>query len=76
MCSFRQIQKRIIGPRFAGFRGRKVREIQNWICNLSQTLAICMTAFQEMTCFLLFVKLWDYMVQNFVVGNSKSDDGT
>ena len=73
------IQKRIISPRFAGFRGRKEREIQNWICNLgnlSQTRAICMTAFQEMTCFLLFVKLWDYMVQNFGVGNSKSDDGT
>ena len=79
MCTFRQIQKRIIGPRFAGFRGRKEREIQNWICNrgnLSQKRAICMTAFQEMTCFLLFVKLWGYMVQNFVVGNSKSDDGT
>ena len=53
MCTFRQTQKRIIGPRFAGFRGRKEREIQNWICNrgnLSQTRAIYMTAFQEMNC--------------------------
>ena len=62
------IQRRIIGPRFAGFCGRKQREIQNWICNLgnlSQTRAICMTACQEMTCFLLFDKLWHYTVQNF-----------
>ena len=35
--SFRRIQKRIFDPRFAGFRGRKEREIRNWICNLSQT---------------------------------------
>ena len=73
------IQRQIIGLRFAGFRGRKQREIQNWICNLgnlSQTRAICMTASQEMTCFLLFVKLWDYMVQNFLVGSSNGDDGT
>ena len=38
--------KRIFDPRFAGFRGRKEREIRNWICilgNLSQTRAICMT---------------------------------
>ena len=41
-CSFKRIQKRISDPRFAGFRGRKEREIQNWICdlgNLSQTRA-------------------------------------
>ena len=29
-----------------------------------------------MTCFLLFDKLCDYTVQNFVVGSSNSDDGT
>ena len=73
------IQRRIMGPRFAGFRGRKQREIQNWICNLgnlSQTRAICMTACQEMTCFLLFDKLWHYTVQNFLVGSLNGDDGT
>ena len=53
----------------------------NWICdlgNLLQTRAICMTAWasQEMTCFLLFDKLCDYTVQNFVVGSSNNDDGT
>ena len=66
MCSFRRIQKRIFDPRFAGFRGRKEREIRNWICNLgnlSPTRAICTTASQEMTCFLLFDKLCDYTVR-------------
>ena len=79
VCSFRRIQKRIFDPRFARFRGRKEREIRNWICNLgnlSPTRAICMTASQEMTCFLLFDKLCDYTVQNLVVGSSNSDDGT
>ena len=80
-CSFKRIQKRISDPRFAGFRGRKEREIRHWICdlgNLSQTRAICMTASasQEMTFFLLFDKLCDYTVQNFVVGSSNNDDGT
>ena len=45
--SFRRIQERIFDPRFAGLRGRKEREIRNWICslgNLSQKRAICMTA--------------------------------
>ena len=37
VCSFRRVQKRIFDPSFAGFRGRKEREIRNWICNLSQT---------------------------------------
>ena len=53
--SFRRIQKRIFDPRFARFRGRKEREIRNWICNLgnlSPTRAICTTASQKMTCFL------------------------
>ena len=35
-----------------------------------------MTASQEMTCFLPFVKLCDYTEQNFVVGSSNNDDGT
>ena len=35
-----------------------------------------MAASQEMTCFLLFDKLCHYIVQNFVVGSSNSDDGT
>ena len=79
-CSLKRIQKRISDPRFAGFRGRKEREIRNWICdlrNLSQTLAICMTAWAslEMTCFLLFDKLCDYTVRNFVIGSSNNDDG-
>ena len=59
------------------FRGRKEREILQWICNLgnfSQTRAICMIASKEKTCFLLFDKLCDYSVQNFVVGSSNSDD--
>ena len=79
MCSFRRIQKRIVDPRFARFRGRKEREIRNWICNLgnlSPTRAICTTASQKMTCFVLFDKLCDYTVQNLVVGSSNSDDGT
>ena len=79
VCSFRRIQKRIFDLRFARFCGRKEREIRNWICNLgnlSPTRAICMTASQEMTCFLLFDKLCDYTVQNLVVGSSNSDDGT
>ena len=79
VCSFRRTQKRILDPRFARFRGRKEREIRNWICNLgnlSPTRAICTTASQEMTCFLLFDKLCDYTVQNLVVGSSNSDDGT
>ena len=33
-------------------------------------------ASQEMTCVLLFDKLCDYTVQNFVVGSSNNDDGT
>ena len=79
VCSFRRIQKRIFDPRFARFRGRKEREIRNWICNLgnlSPTRAVCTTASQKMTCFLLFDKLCDYTVQNLVVGSSNSDDGT
>ena len=79
VCSFRRIQKRIFDLRFARFRGRKEREIRNWICNLgnlSPTRAICTTASQKMTCFLLFDKLCDYTVQNLVVGSSNSDDGT
>ena len=79
MCSFRRIQKRIFDSRFARVRGRKEREIRNWICNLgnlSPTRAICTTASQKMTCFLLFDKLCDYTVQNLVVGSSNSDDGT
>ena len=66
-------------PDLPDFRGRKEREIRNWICNLgnlSQTRAICMTASQEMRCFLLFDKLCDYTVQNFVVGSSNSDHET
>ena len=54
---------------FSGFRGRKKREIRNWICslgNLSQTRAICMTSV-----FWLFDKL---SVLTFVVGGSNSDD--
>ena len=35
-----------------------------------------MTASQEMICFLLFNKLCDYTVRNFVVGSSNRDDGT
>ena len=79
VCSFRRIQKQIFDLRFARFRGRKEREIRNWICNLgnlSPTRAICTTASQKMTCFLLFDKLCDYTVQNLVVGSSNSDDGT
>ena len=34
VCSFRRIQKRIFDSRFARFRGRKEREIRNWISNL------------------------------------------
>ena len=71
VCSFRRIQKRIFDPRFARFRGRKEREIRNWICNLgnlSPTRAICTTASQKMTCFLLFDKLCDYTVQNLAFG--------
>ena len=52
---------------------------RNWICNLgnlSQTRVICMTASKEMTCFLLFDKLCDYIVQTFVVGSSNNSDGT
>ena len=79
VCSFRRIQKRIFDPRFARFRGRKEREIRNSICNLgnlSPTHAICTTAPQKVTCFLLFDKLCDYTVQNLVVGSSNSDHGT
>ena len=79
LCSFRRIRKWIFDPRFTGFRGRKEREIRNWMCNLgdlSQTRAICMAASPEMTCFLLFDKLCDYTVQNFVFGSSNSDDWT
>ena len=79
VCSSQRIQKRIFDLRFARFRGRKEREIRNWICNLgnlSPTRAICTTASQKMTCFLLFDKLCDYTVQNLAVGSSNSDDGT
>ena len=79
VCSFRRIQKGIFDPRFARSRGRKEREIQNWICdlgNLSQTRAIFMTASEEMTCFPLLDKLYDYTVQNFIDGSSNSDDRT
>ena len=65
-------------PRFARFRGRKEREIRNWICNLgdlSPTRAICTTASRKVTCFLLFDKLCNYTVQNLVVCSSNSDDG-
>ena len=61
-------------PDFAVERNMK-SEI-GFIGNLSQTRAICMTASQEMTCFLLFDKLCNYTVQTFVVGSSNSDDGT
>ena len=43
VCSFWRIQKQIFDPRFARFRGRKERKIQNWNCtraNLSQTRSI------------------------------------
>ena len=77
--SFRRIQNRIFDPRFAGCGGRNEREIRIWVCNLgnlSQTRAICMTPSNEMARFALFDKLSDYTVQNFVVGNTNSDDGT
>ena len=35
-----------------------------------------MTDSQELICFLLFDKLYDYTVRNCVVGGSNSDDGT
>ena len=79
VCPFWRIQKEIFDLRFAGFCSQKEREIQKWICNLgnlSQTRGICMTASQEMTCFLLFDKLGNYTVQNFVVSNSNIDYGT
>ena len=79
VCPFWRIQKQIFDLRFAGFCSQKEREIQNWICNLGnllQTHGICMTASQEMTCFLLFDKLGNYTMQNFVVSNSNSDGGT
>ena len=48
---------------------KKKREIRNQICNIDtfrkRDCVICMTASQEMTCFLLFDKLCDYTVQNF-----------
>ena len=31
MCFFQRIQKRILDPKFAGFRVQKEREIRNWI---------------------------------------------
>ena len=73
-----EITQRIFDPRFARFCGRKEREIRNWICNLgdlSPTRAICTTASRKVTCFLLFDKLCNYIVQNLVVGSSNSDDG-
>ena len=77
VCSFRRIQKRIFDPRFARLRGRKEREIRNWICNLGNlSPTIFTTASQKITCFLLFDKLCDYTVQNLVVGSSNSDEGT
>ena len=72
LCSLRRIQRPIFDSRFAGFLGRKEREIRNWIFNLgnlSQTRTIRMAASQEMARFALFDKLSDYTVQNFVVGN-------
>ena len=56
--AFKRIQKQISDPRFAGFRGRKEREIRNLIRdlgNLSQTRAVCMTAWasQEMPCLIM-----------------------
>ena len=79
--SFRRIQKRIFDPRFAGLRGRKEREIRNWICslgNLSQKRAICMTALKKWRVFycltnyaiILCKSLWSA----FRIANS--DDGT
>ena len=46
-------------------RGQKEHEIWNWICNLGnilQTCATCLTASQEMTCFLLLDKFcgWQF----------------
>ena len=35
-----------------------------------------MTASKELTCFLLFDKLCDYIVQTFVVGSANNSDRT
>ena len=77
--SIRRIQKRIFDPRFTRFRGRKEREIRNWICNLgnlSPTRAIMHDSLSKNDVFLQFDKLCDYTVQNLAVGSSNSDDGT
>ena len=68
--SFRRIQKRIFDRRFAGFRGRKEREIRNWICNLSQTHCGMHDSLSRNDVFLLFA---NYVI---MVGSSNSDDGT
>ena len=50
---------------------------RNWICNLgnlSQTRVICMIASKEKKRFLLFDKLCDYTVQNFMVGSANRND--
>ena len=68
--SFRRIQKRIFDRRFAGFRGRKEREIRNWICKLSQTHCGMHDSLSRNDVFLLFA---NYVI---MVGSSNSDDGT
>ena len=58
--AFKRIQKQISDPRFAGFRGRKEREIRNWICdlgNLLQTRVICMSLSRND----MFCTVWQIM---------------
>ena len=79
MCSFRRIQKRIFILDLPDFvvEGNVKSEIGFvTLVTFRKTRAICMTASQEMNCFLLLDKLCYYTVQNFMVGSSNSDDGT
>ena len=73
VCSFRGIQKRIFDPRF---RGRKEREIRNWICNLSQTHCSMHDSVSRNDVFSTVCQIMRLYSADFLVGSSNSDDGT
>ena len=76
VCAFRRIQKRIFDPRFAGFRGRKEREIRNWICNLSQTDCSMHDSLSRNDVFSTVCQIMRLYSADFLVGSSNSDNGT
>ena len=63
VCSFRRIQKRFLILDLPDFAVERNVKSEIGFVTFPKLIAVCTTASQEMTCFLLFDKLCDYTVQ-------------